>query len=121
MSGPPIGTRVLLVEDETIIAMMAEDMLEDMGCTIAASAATLADALAAAARGGFDIALLDMNLHGEMSLPVAALLRAAGRPFLFTTGYGAAAGLDTDFADVPVVRKPYGLTDLAHAMRAVLG
>ena len=118
MITPPAGTRVLLVEDETIIAMMAEDMLDEIGCVVTVSVATVSGALAAAKRGGFDIALLDLNLHGEMSLPVAAYLRDAGTPFLFTTGYGA--GLDERFADIPVVKKPYIMADLARAMSALL-
>jgi CheY-like chemotaxis protein len=114
------GVRVLLVEDEAIIAMTAEDMLEELGCTVAATAANLSEALAAAEAGGFDLALLDINLNGRESLPVAARLRAAGTPFVFTTGYGA-AGSGSDYADVPLVTKPYQMADLKRAMTAALG
>src|SRR4051812_38937240 len=77
------GVRVLLVGEEPIIAMTAEDMLEEIGCRVVASAAGLTDALAAAEADGFDIALLDINLNGVDSFPVAARLRADGRPFVF--------------------------------------
>jgi CheY-like chemotaxis protein len=116
----PDGTRVLIVEDEAIIAMTAEDMIEEMGGTVAATATTFGEALAAAERGAFDVALLDINLNGIDSLPVAALLRALGRPFVFTTGYGA-AGSGEEYADAPLVTKPYRLHELAAAIGAALG
>ena len=115
MSGPPPGTRVLIVEDEPIIAMTAEDLVEDMGCVVAGSAATLAEAAALAAAGNFDMAMLDINLNGETSLSVAAMLHAAGARFVFTTGYGS-AGPGEAFAGVEVVKKPYRAADLAAAL-----
>ncbi|HEY0150265.1 MAG TPA: response regulator [Allosphingosinicella sp.] len=114
------GVSVLLVEDEAIIAMTAEDMLEELGCTLAATASTLEEALARAEEQAFDVALLDINLNGEQSLPVAALLRARGTPFVFTTGYGA-AGSGADYADVPLVTKPYQIADLERAIGQALG
>jgi CheY-like chemotaxis protein len=114
------GIRALIVEDEAIIAMTAEDMLEELGCVTTAIAATLGEAMAAAGRGGFDIALLDINLNGTESLPVADRLLAAGIPFIFTTGYGS-AGSGPDFHDVPLVTKPYQLRDLEEAMAKALG
>ncbi|WP_156679866.1 response regulator [Sphingomonas profundi] len=115
MTGPRAGTRVLIVEDEPIIAMTAEDIIEEMGCIVAGSAATLEQATALAAAGGFDVAMLDINLNGETSLPVAAALHAAGTPFVFTTGYGS-AGPGSDFSGVEVVKKPYRAIDLACAL-----
>ena len=113
------GVRVLLIEDEAIIAMTAEDMLDEIGCTVAATASTLKDAEAAAEAGGFDVALLDINLNGVESLPVAARLRASGLPFIFTTGYGAAGS--GEYADAPLVTKPYRIEDLRQAIAAALG
>ena len=113
------GARVLLVEDEAIIAMTAEDMLRAIGCEVVASAATLEEALAASARGGFDVAVLDINLNGVASLPVADLLKAAGRPFIFTTGYGA--GGCGSHGDVPLVAKPYRIVDLEAALARATG
>jgi CheY-like chemotaxis protein len=115
MTPLPPGTRVLIVEDEPIIAMTAEDIVEDLGCVVAGSAATAAAAAALAAAGGFDVAMLDINLNGETSLAVAAALRDAGTPFVFTTGYGS-TGPGTAFAGIEVVKKPYCAGDLAAAL-----
>jgi CheY-like chemotaxis protein len=114
------GVRVLLVEDEAIIAMTAEDMLEELGCRVAATASTLSEASAAVEAGGFDIVLLDINLNGSESLPLAARLRETGRPFIFTTGYGS-AGCGTGYDDVPLVTKPYQMGDLAAAIEKAMG
>lgn len=115
MTAPRAGTRVLIVEDEPIIAMTAEDLVEDMGCIVAGSAASLAEATALAAAGQFDIAMLDINLNGETSLPVAAMLQQARVPFVFTTGYGSAAPVAA-FAGVEIVKKPYGAAVLSAAL-----
>ncbi|HMJ93650.1 MAG TPA: response regulator [Allosphingosinicella sp.] len=114
------GTRVLVVEDEAIIAMTAEDMLEQIGCTVARVAATFAEAMAAADEGGFDVALLDINLNGTPSHPVAERFLALGTPFVFATGYGS-AGRGEEFGDVPLVAKPYRIEALAAAIEAALG
>ena len=111
--------RVLIVEDEAIIAMTAEDMLQELGCDVVAIASTLAEAEAAVSRGGFDVVLLDINLNGVASLPVAAQLDAAGLPFIFTTGYGA-GGRDSRYERVPLVTKPYQPKDLADAIARAL-
>jgi CheY-like chemotaxis protein len=119
MSAGSAPLRILLVEDEPIIAMTAEDMLDAIGCAVVASAATLEEALGAAARGGFDLAMLDINLNGVRSLPVADLLKQAGTPFIFTTGYGAdGCGPHTD---VPLVAKPYRIVDLEAAIARATG
>jgi CheY-like chemotaxis protein len=114
------GARALIVEDEAIIAMTAEDMLDQLGCVTIASVSTLAEAMAAAERGGFDFALLDVNLNGSESLPVATLLKKAGLPFVFTTGYGAVIRGE-DHSDAPLVTKPYRTKDLAAAITTALG
>lgn len=114
------GTRVLVVEDEAIIAMTAEDMLEELGCTLAGTAATLGDAMAAAERGGFDLALLDINLNGVDSLPVADLLQVKRIPFVFTTGYGS-AGRGAGHDEAPLVTKPYRIGELGAAIGRALG
>ena len=120
MSSTLKGARALIVEDEAIIAMTAEDMLEELGCITVASVSTLAEALAAAERGGFDFALLDVNLNGAESLPVAALLKQAGLPFVFTTGYGSVIRGE-DHSDAPLVTKPYRTRDLGAAIAKALG
>src|SRR4051812_36415564 len=84
------GLRVLVVEDETLIAMMIEDLLADMGCIVVGAAATIAQALALLADPAFQIdgALLDVNLGGEKVFPVADALAQRAIPFVFATGYG---------------------------------
>ncbi|WCT74553.1 response regulator [Sphingomonas naphthae] len=119
-TGRIAGVRVLIVEDETIIAMAAEDMVEDMGAIVHATAASLGEAMAAVAAGGFDIALLDINLHDERSMPAAHALELGGTPFLFTTGYGS-GGPDPAFSHVPVLPKPYRQADVAAAIATALG
>ena len=113
------GVRVLLVEDEAIIAMTAEDMLEELGCALAATASSLEEAFACVEKSAFDVALLDINLNGRQSLPLAARLKEKGKPFVFTTGYGS-AGSSADHADVPLVTKPYQINDLEGAIRQAL-
>src|SRR5690606_37449406 len=113
------GLRVLFVEDESIVAMLTEDMLEELGCEISAAAANLEDALAAVAQGGFDIALLDINLAGTMVFPVAAALDRLGIPFAFASGYGG-KGLSPEFAGVPIIGKPFSIAELAGVLEAAL-
>ena len=116
-----VGRRVLLVEDEAIIAMTAEDMLADLGLEVAGSAATLEDAVAQAGTLAIDAAVLDINLNGKLSMPVAERLRARGVPFAFATGYGSAGPMiDRRFADVPVIAKPYTADALAGVLRQLL-
>lgn len=105
------GIKVLLVEDEGAIAMLIEEMLEDLGCTVVASVAQLAKALQAANVVDVDVAILDVNLAGERVFPAARILRARNIPFLFSTGYGA-SGVPGEFADCPVLHKPFAQTDL---------
>lgn len=119
MSQPPSGTRVLIVEDDSIIAMTAEDMLDEVGCTTAAIASTVAEALARAHDTDFDIALLDLNLKNENSLPVARHLRDKGKRFVFATGYDGLPA-DSGFADAPVISKPYRIEQLATVIAETL-
>lgn len=103
--------RLLIVEDEALILMMAEDMIDACGHTVTATASSLAAALLAVEAGEFDAALLDVNLNGDSSMPVAARLKVLGKAFAFTTGYGA-AGIDDAHRDMPVLTKPYAFADL---------
>lgn len=112
MSHPESGTRVLIVEDDTIIAMTAEDMLDEIGCKTAAVAATVGEALERLEDTEFDVALLDLNLQDENSLPVAQRLREIGKCFIFATGYDGLPH-DSGFSDAPVISKPYRLEQLA--------
>lgn len=102
---------LLLVEDEALIAMMAEDMIDSLGHRVVRTAATLTEAMAACTDGGFDVALLDVNLNGDTSMEVATALKARGCPFAFTTGYGA-GGVEPVHDDCPVLTKPYAIGEL---------
>src|SRR3954467_13799267 len=104
--------RVLVVEDELLIAMMAEDMLTALGCETVGPAARVEQGLALAAFAEIDAALLDVNLAGSTSFPIADALRLRGVPFAFTTAYGRSALRECD-QDVPVIEKPYGLREIA--------
>ncbi|MES2288862.1 MAG: response regulator [Pseudomonadota bacterium] len=108
--------KVLLVEDEALIALMAQDMIEGLGHEVAYTASSLKDALDVCGRD-FDCALLDVNLNGDSSMPVAASLKLHGRPFAFTTGYGA-GGVDDEHRDAPVLGKPYALAELESMLDA---
>lgn len=113
------GRRVLVVEDEMIVAMMIEDILSDHGAVVMGPAARVAPALALAAEGP-DVALLDMNLGGDSTAPVAALLAGAGVPFAFATGYGA-AGVPAEFRGRPVLQKPFREEELVRVLEEALG
>jgi CheY-like chemotaxis protein len=107
--------RILVVEDEGLVAMMIEDLLEDLGCELAGSLASVGAALAWIEAGGdADGALLDVNLGGEPVFPVAEALRARGIPFAFATGYGEAQ--DARFKDAVLLGKPIRLARLVAAL-----
>lgn len=114
------GLRLLLVEDEAMVAMMLEDMLDDFGCAVVGPAASVKAALELAGREGLDGAILDVNVGGEPIYPVAEALAARGVPFVFTTGYGA-ADIDRRFADAPAVQKPFSAGALREALAATMG
>jgi len=103
--------RILVVEDELMIRMLLEDMLAELGYTIAAQASRIDEALEAAKTADFDGAILDVNLNGQPILPVADALVARGTPFVFATGYGE-RGLPEPYRDRPTLKKPFQLDGL---------
>ncbi|MCZ0960227.1 HWE histidine kinase domain-containing protein [Paracoccus benzoatiresistens] len=106
------GRRVLLVEDQTLIAMSLEAELQDHGLQVTGRAATVEAALAMIDQDPPDLAVLDVNLAQEDSLPVAECLQGRRIPFVFATGYGADFGAPAQFSRVPVVTKPYQLREI---------
>ena len=110
--------RILVVEDEVLVAMNIEDMLLEHGFEVAGIASRLAPALALAREGRFDAAMLDVNLAGEASFPIADLLAERGIPFLFATGYGL-AGLEERYRGHPVLQKPFRAAELRRAIEAI--
>lgn len=111
-----LGKRVLVVEDEHLVALSLEDNLRSLGYRVVGPATSLSGALQAAAHEPLDAAILDMNLAGESVLPAAAILLDRGIPFLFCSGYSGAGRLPERFADVPRVAKPYTSTTIAAAL-----
>ena len=121
-ANPLTGLRVLVVEDETLVAMLLEDMLSDLGCEIAASTSRVSQALAAVgdAATPIDVAILDMNVAGEPSTPVAEALAAAGVPFVFATGYGE-GGVPEAWRGRATLQKPFSMTDVERVLKAAAG
>jgi DNA-binding response OmpR family regulator len=116
MSGPQ---RILIVEDEPLIAMMLEDFLDALGKTHSGTADSVAPALDLIAAGGIDAAILDVNLRGgEQSWPVADALAARGVPFVFATG-GTQDGLIDTHRDRPTLAKPFTMDGVAKALEAL--
>ena len=116
------GLRVLIVEDETLVAIMIEDMLVDAGCAIAGIASRLAASLDMINRApdSFDVAILDVNVAGEQVFPAAQALLSINKPFLFATGYGQ-AGLPEAWRHIPTVQKPFAQDDVFQAIKAAIG
>jgi CheY-like chemotaxis protein len=115
------GRRVLVVEDEMMIAMLVEDMLTDLGCSVVGPAHALDAALdLARTELGLDVALLDVNLGGQPVYAVADALREKGVPAIFSTGYGDAGLREVDRGS-PVLQKPFHTGDLARALNQALG
>lgn len=110
--------RVFLVEDDPLVAMMLEGYLDVLGHEIVATAATVAEALKLVAKRDFDLAILDVHLaDGKTSEAVAAALSDAGKAFITTSD--DATILATEFDGLPVVRKPFTIVELEHAIAAI--
>lgn len=103
--------RVLIVEDEGLVSMLLEDMLVDAGADVLGPAGTVAAAMAILERDAPDVAILDVNLAGETSAPVAARLVERAIPFIVATGYGD-KGVPGDHGGAPVFAKPFDLEEI---------
>ncbi len=111
--------KIFLVEDEALIRMMLVDMLEELGHAVVAEAGHIEDALRLAHDPGFDIAILDINLGGSTSLPVAEILAKRAVPFVFASGYGE-ADVPECFKNRPMLRKSFQVDDLDRAIQAAV-
>jgi CheY-like chemotaxis protein len=107
--------RVLVVEDEMLVAMMVQDILEELGLEVAGICRRLEEAVKLATSEPVDFVLLDLNLEGKRSFPVADILRARNIPFAFATGYSGEA-LEAAYANVPTIAKPYMAGDIRQAL-----
>lgn len=112
------GLRVLVVEDEPVVAMCLEDILGGLGCEPVGPVGRLAEGLVLAEQEDLGAAILDINLAGERSTPIAEALHRRGVPFVFASGYGAAP---EGFEAWPLIEKPYREADIDAALRALLG
>jgi DNA-binding NarL/FixJ family response regulator len=113
------GRRIMIVEDEMLVAMELEALLAEQGCAVIGPAPTADRALALLAEGLPDAAILDVNLNGQTAAPVAAALRAQNVPFLLATGYSQS--LQPELKDTPRVDKPVNHERLVQALTQLLG
>ncbi|MEA3010737.1 MAG: hypothetical protein QOJ91_2429 [Sphingomonadales bacterium] len=111
---------ILIVEDEPLIAMMLEDFLDSLGHKVAATCDTVAEALARVMQGGFDVAIIDVNLNGEQVWPVADRLAAQGVPYVLATG-GHIEPPPALHASAPVLSKPFSLDAIEPALAEACG
>ena len=112
------GRRILVIEDESMVTMFIQDTLEDIGCEVAGVASRVAEALDKARTLAFDVAILDVNLDGEQTFPIAEAIVARGLPFVFATGYGE-RGLPETYRGRPVLQKPYAKDDLERVLKGL--
>ena len=115
------GQRILVIEDEALVASMIEDMLESFGSVVVEVAGNLSRGLALARDDALaiDAAVLDVNLGGETVFPLAETLAARGVPFIFSTGYGR-EGVVPPFDRCTVLAKPFSAQSLAAALLSVI-
>ena len=119
MNNPFSGRRVLLVEDEMLAVWLLEEMLADLGCAVVGPAASVNQALAMIDAEAIDVAVLDVNLNGQMSYPIADALATRGVPFVFSTGYDKDTLLD-GYRIFPVLQKPFHRSELSDALAKLL-
>ncbi|EQB07704.1 response regulator [Novosphingobium lindaniclasticum] len=110
------GLRVLVAEDEILVAMLLEEMLEDLGCQVVGPHATLASALEAARGDHFDVAVIDMNLAGERADPILAELGESAVPFAIASGGG---NWELPHPPAFLLNKPYTFAQLEKALKAL--
>ena len=120
-SAPTAGSslQILVVEDESLVAMMIEDMLTDLGHEVVATSGRMPDASKLVSGASADLAILDVNLNGEETYPLADSLAARDIPFIFATGYGS-SGIKAEWSGVPVLQKPFQSSELAKAINLAI-
>ncbi len=116
--GLPAGLRVLIVEDEMLLAFMLQDLLAEWGCAVVGPAGRLAKAVLLAGSEALDGAILDVNVGGADVYPVARALAGRGIPFIFVSGY-AASRLPPEWRNRPMLQKPFEPRELAQSMAKV--
>src|SRR5512140_2089704 len=119
MNSPFSGRRVFVVEDEMMVAWLLEDMLAETGCAVVGPAGSVKQALAMIDAEAIDVAVLDVNLNGEMSYLIADALSARGVPFVFVTGYDKDRLL-AGYRNFPVLQKPFHRAELTDTLAKLL-
>ncbi len=118
MTAETTGLRLLIVEDDAMVAMLLEDMISDLGHKVTGVAAEMDEAAQLAASAAFDLAILDVNLNGENTYALADALTARGIPFVFATGYGISS-LKPEWQNAPLLQKPFMMDDLERVLNDV--
>ncbi len=116
---PLHGLRVLIVEDESLVAMLIEEYLLELGCEVVLSASRVGKAMKGLETCPVDVAILDVNVAGESISGLVEALDQRGIPFIFASGYGA-RGVDARWSASPVLQKPFTGADLHAALHALL-
>lgn len=111
--------RVLIVEDETLVALLMEDILSDHHCKVVGTVSRVSQALDLLKTMPVDVAILDVNVAGQEVYPVAAVLEKSGTPFVFATGYSE-GGIAEPWAGRPLLHKPFQNDDLVKAVLSAL-
>jgi CheY-like chemotaxis protein len=114
------GVRVLVVEDELLVLMDVEDLLEEQGCHILDPAANVNDALKRISQYQPDLVILDRNLNGTRSTPVAEELNRAQIPYVVITGYETGVGDEPAMKGAPCIRKPWNRAELVGHMQRLV-
>ena len=113
--GQNLGLRVLVVEDEMMVALHLQDLLVSFGCTVVGPVARLQKGIEMAEREALDLAILDVNINGREVYPVAEALALRSIPFIFVTGYGQ-SGIRPAYHDRPILPKPFRQQELRLAI-----
>jgi CheY-like chemotaxis protein len=119
MDSPLSGKRVLVVEDEIMVSWLLEDMLANLGCVVIGPAVRVDQALAIIESEALDAAVVDLNLNGQFSYPVADALAARGVPFVFSSGYSQDRLLEK-YRSFPILQKPFHRSELAEVLAKLL-
>jgi CheY-like chemotaxis protein len=119
MNNPLSGCRILVVEDEVMVSWALEEMLAGLGCEVVGPAARVNQGLELVRAGNIDAAVLDVNLNGQKSYPVADALTARGVPFVFSTGYNNDS-MPESYRDFSLLQKPYSRSKLGRALEELL-
>ena len=118
---PLAGQRILIAEDESLIALELEAILEGFGCTVVGPVSRVDEVLHYGLRGGCDGALLDVNLRGKQIFDILPKLQALGLPFIITSGYDDVTLFPVLFRNLPRIAKPVSETELRRACEHVFG